>query len=212
VFQGSVIALQFLATKAADAQHLTRYSVFMALPSATLRAMATRTRPVRTWTWGLWLQGRLWDRRCPGPQHRPTARPGRTLSLAPLSPPPKQVDDEAQEELDEDEMGAGGIGGATSTTGGGLTLGGASLADPGAASVAALGRGGDKPKSVRMAKGEEGEDGGGDGDGDAGEGAGPGRERAGGGGACWVPSRRVPASALAAPRRARSAPARRRRL
>jgi len=54
--QTLIIAFQFIITKAADAQHMKRYSVFLALPSATVRAMATRQRAVsggcvlqRTW-------------------------------------------------------------------------------------------------------------------------------------------------------------------
>lgn len=44
--QGAAIVYQFVLTKAADAQHMRRYSVFLALPSATLRAMSVRVMAV----------------------------------------------------------------------------------------------------------------------------------------------------------------------
>ncbi|GBF95600.1 hypothetical protein Rsub_08582 [Raphidocelis subcapitata] len=46
LFQSAVVAAEFLAAKASDAQHMRRYAVFLALPSATLRAMSTRVRAV----------------------------------------------------------------------------------------------------------------------------------------------------------------------
>jgi hypothetical protein len=166
---------QFLLVRTVNTQHMKRFSVFLALPSATIRIMAARRMVVRA-AGGTGGPGRLaWATR-PGLAAAAAAR-GASSSIAPARPafdtpspctpcptawrcnPPHsfrlQVDDDGNEDGDDDdELELAAAGGGHTVAGGAATTkeGGG---DAGCEEGGGSGRekGGEKGKSVRMAAG-----------------------------------------------------------
>ncbi|KAF8055488.1 tmcC [Scenedesmus sp. PABB004] len=97
--QLSTICYEFVLVKAANCEAMKRFSVFLALPSATIRSMASRQ-----------LQARAPPRKAPreAPRHRHRARPGSCAAARRRAPPPRraQVDDDDKSDLDDDELEA----------------------------------------------------------------------------------------------------------